>query len=219
MSYESIIFIAREVMVYQIPPLKTSKGYRASEWDVAKPLWTGRLKVVEKSVPVRAEAYDSSELRCELMLEDGNTGELFATAVYGANGKGVEQVVDSSRFFVIRVVDGERHAYLGMGFQERSESFDFNIALQDYKRHATPGTGLTEATNAKEPTKDYSLKAGETITVEIGNKTRRRKAGSSSGSSNSSGALPFLPPPPSAAQVKQQQSEQEEQDDFGEFVS
>lgn len=90
--------------------------------------------MVEKNVPLTKDAYDACELRCELLLEDSTSGELFATAVYDSNGKGVEQVVDSSRFFVIRVVDGERHAYLGMGFQERSESFDFNIALQDYKR-------------------------------------------------------------------------------------
>jgi len=68
--------------------------------------------------------------------------------------------------------------------------------------------------------RDFSLKEGETITINIGGKGRRSKDGSSSGfpSSNSSsgsalfsippppssGGVPFLPPPPSAQDIKAQ---------------
>ncbi|KAK9324762.1 hypothetical protein V1517DRAFT_316232 [Lipomyces orientalis] len=222
-TYEPIIFISREVLIYQIPPLRSSKGYCASEWEVDKPLWRGRLRVLEIATDAAA-----GRVRCELRLEDNNTGELFASAPYFPTGKGVEQVTDSSRFFVIRVVDGERHAYLGMGFMERSEAFDFNIALQDFKRHANSSVEIipTSGTQKKEDAKDYSLKEGQTITISLGKGAGRRRSPNRSSASEAStpvGGLPFLPPPPSAQQVKDQLRAAahgtEEDDDFGDFVS
>ncbi|KAK9367260.1 hypothetical protein V1509DRAFT_627469 [Lipomyces kononenkoae] len=223
-AYESIIFISREVLVYQIPPLRSSKGYCAAEWDVDRPLWRGRLRVLETGADATA-----SRVRCELRLEDNTTGELFASAPYLVTGKGVEQVTDSSRFFVVRVVDGDRHAYLGMGFMERSEALDFNIALQDFKRHANPSAEIIPRSgpHTKEAVKDYSLKEGQTITISLGKGThvRRSPNPTTKNSALDSGALPFLPPPPSAQQIKDQMrsvthaTEEDDDDDFGDFVS
>lgn len=85
-------------------------GYRAAEWgDMEKPLWKGRMRIVEH------------DEQCAIRLEDGETGELFAAAPYDVTGKSVEPVLDSSRYFVLRVEsDGpeperRRTAYIGVG--------------------------------------------------------------------------------------------------------
>jgi hypothetical protein len=66
------------------------------------------------------------------------TGQLFAQCPYDASGSSVEQVTDSSRYFVLKIQDvaSGRHAFVGLGFTDRNEAFDFNVALQDHQKYA-----------------------------------------------------------------------------------
>ena len=114
--------LSLQVFVYKIPPRQSARGYRAADWNLSSPDWTGRLRIMEINKKVR------------LKLEDRNSGELFAACpVDSYPGPAVEAVTDSSRYFVIKIVDeGGRSAYIGMGFSDRADSFDMNVTLQDH---------------------------------------------------------------------------------------
>jgi hypothetical protein len=61
--------------------------------------------------------------------QDSSTGELFAQVTYATPWTQVEPVLDSSRYFVLRVEgDGGKRAYIGMGFAERGDAFDFQVS-------------------------------------------------------------------------------------------
>ncbi|KAI8907428.1 adaptin ear-binding coat-associated protein 1 NECAP-1 [Powellomyces hirtus] len=121
-DYEAVMLVITEVNVYRIPPRQTSRGYRASDWDVTQHLWTGRLKIT------------ASSTKATIRFEDPTTGDLFAVCPYDPNGTSVEPVQDSSRYFVVRIVDqgSGQHAFVGVGFAERGWAFDFNVALQEF---------------------------------------------------------------------------------------
>ncbi|CAG9939747.1 unnamed protein product [Clonostachys rosea f. rosea IK726] len=124
----------------------------------------------------------------DVILEDPKTGALFAAAPYQSNS----------------TVEPGRKAFLGIGFEDRSESFDFGVALQEARR----GLGwegpqaLTGPAKKDDPEKDYSLKEGETITVNIGNTgIGRRRAQQEQPSNDGPVDLQSfaLPPPPSSS--------------------
>jgi hypothetical protein len=61
------------------------------------------------------------------------SGDLFGVCPVrpGQRAVVVEPVADSSRYFVLRLEDATsgRHAFVGLGFAERGDAFDFNVAL------------------------------------------------------------------------------------------
>ncbi|EIN07099.1 adaptin ear-binding coat-associated protein 1 NECAP-1, partial [Punctularia strigosozonata HHB-11173 SS5] len=205
---ESILYIGREVNVYKIPPLKANEGHRANDWgDLAQPLWKGRMRIIEKSSGV------------SILFEDPSTGAYSSAIEYDPAKPPIEAVLDSSRYFVVRVEDGGRKAYIGMGFADRSDSFDFNVALQDYTKRWKASMNPPSPTEDKPsphvpvgPKKDYSLKEGQTFSISIPGKTSTKTGaslssgtdllgglggGGNSSSGASTGAFPLLPPPPS----------------------
>ena len=181
--------------MYQIPPSSTHQGHRADSWNVDK--W---LRAVKVKVTSRGQ-------KGTIKLEDKDSGELFAECPLPNDAPvatAVEPVIDSSRYFVLRVVDETtgRHAFLGLGFRERDHASDFKLAVQEHqnvrqreqeamRRTETHTRLLAEkaAANAAaglnpgdEPTdlNDYSLKG--TVTVNIPKRMAQGAARSGSGS-------------------------------------
>jgi adaptin ear-binding coat-associated protein 1/2 len=136
-AIQRILFLCPNAHVYQIPPLRSTKGHAASDWTnptrpTAQEIFQPRLRLLETAIPAPDGA--SERLSVALLLEDKATGELFAAVPY-TDAAAVEPAIDSSRFFAVRVVgDGGRKAVLGLGFEERSDAVDFSIALQDARK-------------------------------------------------------------------------------------
>ncbi|EDO36330.1 predicted protein [Nematostella vectensis] len=186
-EYESILCVKNEVFIYKIPPRTTSRGYRAADWKLDVPDWTGRMRVCAKGK------------ECYIKIEDKSSGELFAKCpVDNYPGLAVEGVLDSSRYFVLKIVDDNgRHAFIGMGFSDRGDAFDFNVALQDHFKWVKQNEQFEAEKSlpkADEPKLDLAFKEGQTIHINIGSSkstNRPKPAGGSIGA--------FPPPPGSTA--------------------
>ena len=51
------------------------------------------------------------------------------------------------RYFVIKIVDDNgRSAFIGIGFSDRSDSFDLNVALQDHFKGVTKEKEIAKVT-------------------------------------------------------------------------
>lgn len=166
---------------------------------------------------------------CTIRTYDIKTGALFAECVVPQDAPlttVVEPVVDSSRYFALRIEDpvSKRHAFIGIGFRERTEASDFNAALYEHTQYLRRTKEALEMREAYESTADetgssvsssqsgFSLKPGETITLKLA-KTQLSPPASGSqplprlGSANAqlprfqaatatSGQIPLLAPPP-----------------------
>ncbi|KAK3292204.1 uncharacterized protein B0H64DRAFT_224034 [Chaetomium fimeti] len=229
-----ILHITNKVHVYSLPrdAVSTTAGYAAASWttDPRNHIFTARLRVLETSftsspspattTPKLPQPQDNNnnnnnneddedapqQLKVDILLEDPSTGSLFAAAPYAASAA-VEPTTDSSRFFALRVRDpaSGHKATLGVGFEERSEAFDFGVALQEagralgWAQPPAPGAGtagvgaagggsglsgggggnLLGGLGAGEEKRDLSLKEGETITVNLAGTRFGRRAGRS----------------------------------------
>ncbi|KAM0810924.1 hypothetical protein AB5N19_11277 [Seiridium cardinale] len=225
-SIQRVLFITNKVHVYNIPPMVPGKGHVAATWTAdgnKRQIFTARLRVIETSIP---QPDGGEKVKTDIVLEDTGNGQLFAAAPYVTPAV-VESASDSSRFFALRVQDeAGRKASLGIGFEERTESFDFGVSLQearkglDWEQSGPSGKKPAIERKQSEEKRDYSLKEGETITVNLPGRFQRRRPDPepqsnaplssfslapppSASSSRGSG---ILPPPPSASHTHSQQT-------------
>ena len=188
---ERTLLVKPEVFVYNIPPRASAKGYRAADWKLDSPNWTGRLRCIEKSN------------KCEIRLEDKTTGELFAACpIESYPGTSVEAVTDSSRYFVICIQDSGRKAYIGIGFTDRSDSFDLNVTLQDHFKQLKKEDLFSKEAIEPQPNLDLAFKEGQTIRINIPSKSAAPNAApaAATGRPKANKAMGgILPPPPGSS--------------------
>ncbi|CAB3378760.1 Hypothetical predicted protein [Cloeon dipterum] len=193
-TYESVLLVKNEVFVFKIPPRATNRGYRAADWNLAEPEWTGRMKLVSKGND------------CTIKLEDKNSGELFAKCpIETYPGMAIEAVADSSRYFVLRIQDDNgRSAFIGIGFTDRSDSFDLNVALQDHFKRLQNDQEIEKEKDTPKQQLDLSFKEGQTIKINM--KITKKDGNEVTGGrpkpkAGAAGGLGFLPPPPGGVKM------------------
>ncbi|KAL8918145.1 MAG: hypothetical protein Q9172_005548 [Xanthocarpia lactea] len=247
-AIQRVLFLCPTVHIYTVPPLTSTKGYTTTGWSpLIAPTASNstpaaiitRIRVLETSSASTVTSSESSEhnnnkIETAILLEDPSSGDLFAAAPYTSPSV-VEAVLDSARFFAVRVEgEGGRKAVLGIGFEDRGEAIDFGICLQEVRKvlgmdgkekdstrnsaaaamkFGRKGMGAKEQ-EGEMGKRNWSLKEGETIKVEIGGMGAKRKElvedGGTDGEAlfsikpppQNTGGMLFLPPPPSAQEVK-----------------
>lgn len=151
--------------VFKLPTRQSgSIGWRGADWK--DKVWHGTVKVVDRNNVTAA------------ILVDSQKGTIFAVCPIQEGA--VERCIDSSRYFVLRIENQNgRHMFIGVAFNERNDAFDFNTSLQDAQRErefemngGTATAALDASLRLGASTKDYSLKAGEKITVKVPKKTK-----------------------------------------------
>lgn len=189
-TYESVLLVKSEVFVFKIPPRATNRGYRAADWNLQEPTWTGRMRLVSQGDAVT------------LKLEDKMSGELFAKCpIEQYPGIAVEAVTDSSRYFVLRIQDDNgRSAFIGVGFLDRSDSFDLNVALQDHFKWLKNRDQIEKEKEKPKQELDLRFKEGETIKIDM-KITKKDGSEVSSKSKQRTSTGIGLPPPPGSIKI------------------
>ncbi|KAF4734024.1 hypothetical protein FOZ63_013992, partial [Perkinsus olseni] len=163
-SIEYVLLNKPECYVYNVPPSTRGRGHKAGEWTNC--IWRGRLQVAAKG-PVLV-----------IKFVDASTGDLFAACPIAPDtpiDRVVERTVDSSRYFVLRLSDGSgHHAYLGVGFEDRNDAFDFNACLYDFDRQrsqmgspSVPTPGAAGQKDLINPLREKARKGEGKVTLRL----------------------------------------------------
>jgi len=154
---EQTLLKVEEVFVYRIPPMMTSGGHHADDWNLATPLETCSLLVLrqDSALLVRLLSHKQKQggpigatdshlfAQCKIQLDLSSSSSTTTTTQNSKNKSSpkpqmehwVEAVVDSSRYFVIRISDEstKREAHIGIGFRERNDAMNFKMSLNEYE--------------------------------------------------------------------------------------
>lgn len=108
--------------------------------SVANPVLTGLLRVLQNDVKLFVRIYSYNDPKSLAASPENLT--LFGECPIEVQPKGdiiafVDGVIDSSRYYVVRIQDraSSRTTMIGIGFRDREVAFDFKNALNEYVRY------------------------------------------------------------------------------------
>lgn len=224
---ESTVLNIPEVFVYKVPPLRSASGHRAEDWGLGSPLFTGVMKVYQADIKLRICIYSFKDPKTLNTAAENLI--FFGQCPIDVKPKEditpfVDAVIDSSRYYVLRIKDpaSNRTTLIGIGFRERDIAFDFKTVLNDYVRYVDrmaladkmASANLSFEEESKEGsvgevgvcagglTRDLSIKPGEKISVKV----RARKGAGGGGEESTTETMKAtrpvgLRPPPRGATV------------------
>ena len=96
--------------------------------------------------------------------------------------------------------DNGQKAMIGIGFPERNDSFDFIAGLDDFRKQLRIAKGQVSGSSGSSAAsgKDFSLKEGEKISINIPGITSKHGSGEPKAPSLGGGGLKKLAPPASS---------------------
>jgi len=148
--------------VFKLPPRPGAGGWRGADWRDSDKIWIGTLRVVDRVDVTAIVLLDTKK------QSSTSASQVFAVCPYREGA--VDRCVDSSRYFVLRVENRTgQHMFVGLAFNDRNSSFDFNTALQDSvkEREAESHPPPFLASPKQGTNVDYSLKQGQKIHVNL----------------------------------------------------
>jgi len=192
------LLVKQSCLIYRIPPQTKAAGWKANDWNLKKPDWSGKMRLVTmgKGAKIRLEDKDTDSLFKECPIET-------------YPGLAVQSVTDSSRYFVIKTTEEGKSVFLGLGFEDRSDSFDLQTTLHDYFKGLLVEEQIEQEKEAPPEKLDLALKQGETIKVSINLPTKKKEGRSKSAGARGLSSIPAplgpagsIPAPPSPAMAK-----------------
>ena len=214
-----VLFRHNECFIYRVPPQSFSAaGHHAETWGLQKPFITGKIEVSEVNI--------DGEDTCVIKMFKGKS--LFAMCemdMKKAGDKGrsfyMQDVVDSSRYWVLRIEDKKsgRSAFIGFGFRERDTATELRTAVQDslqflarqkeaMRRQSQVDEemkSLADQPDAPLPPSQLKLSDGETLTISMAGVTppkATKKKKKTSDTKSESEVFASLALPPSAPKPK-----------------
>lgn len=164
--------VVPKVNIFKNPQLTAMDGYRCTGWE-GNQIWSGRLRVMSQGKNAR------------VILDDPSNGNVFAVVPLD-HPNAVEKCIDSSRYFVVRVVaeqNGQtKQAFVGIGMDDRNHAFDFNVACDEARKFAKEAEErernpqmFNEAPPIQDSGKSYGLADGEKIKLALPSGAGRKK--------------------------------------------